>query len=125
MDQSKKEAAAEAKRLWIIKENEARAAAEEAKFAGKPDPDKGLEITPDIIALWYRTWQAWRSDSLRPYFGRGQRKWAKRMTFREFMNEYAFDAYRTSGLLLSSGMSPTEVIKSCPSRERPAHSPTC
>ena len=112
MDQSKKQAAAEARRLQIIKENEARAAAEEARFAGKPDPDKGLAITPDIIALWYRTWLAWRSDALKPYITHAQRKWAKQMTFPAFMNEYAFDAYRSSGLILGAGPSPTEVVKS-------------
>ena len=112
IDQSKKQAAAEARRLQVIKENEARAAAEEARFAGKPDPDKGLAITPDIIALWYRTWLAVRSDALRSCFSRPRRRWAKRVTFQEFMNESAFDAYRSSGLILAAGSSPTEVIMS-------------
>jgi hypothetical protein len=112
MDQSKKQAAAEARRLQAIKENEARAAAEEARFAGKPDPDKGLAITPDIIALWYRTWLAARSDAFRDYFNRTRRRWAKRVTFPEFMNESAFDAYRSSGLILGAGPSPAEVIMS-------------
>jgi hypothetical protein len=112
MDQSKKQAAAEAQRLRIVKENEARAAAEEARFDGKSDPDKGLEINPDIVALWYRTWAAWRADTLKPYFKGGQRYGAKKLSFPEFMNENAFDAYRASGLILAAGVSRTEVIKS-------------
>ena len=112
MNHSKKQAAAEARRLQIIKENEARAAAEEARFAGKPDPDKGLAITPDIIALWYRTWLALRSDALKPYVPRGPRNVAKGMTFQKFISELAFEAYRTSGLILGAGASPTEVVLS-------------
>lgn len=111
MAQGKKEAAAEAKRLRLIQANEARVAAEEAWFTGRPDPDKGLALTPDIIAFWYRSWLAWRSASLGRYFFRASRKCAKRMAFPEFMNHVAFEAYRTSGLLLGAGMSPTEVLK--------------
>lgn len=117
MDQSKQQAAAEAKRLQRIKENEARAAAEEARFVGKNDPNKGLEINADIIALWYRTWAAWRSDALKTYFRFGPRFAAKGMTFQKFMSELAFEAYRTSGLILGVGASPTEVVVSW----RPLH----
>lgn len=112
MDQSKKQAAAEARRLQRIKENEARAAAEEARFAGRNDPDKGLGINADIIALWYRTWAAYRSESLKPFIARRARNLAKKAAFPEYMSFVAFEAYRTSGLVLGAGPSPTEIVLS-------------
>lgn len=112
MDQPKKQAASEAKRLRIIKENEARAAAEEARFAVDDDPDKGLEINADIIALWYRTWAAFRSESLKRFITRGARNQAIERTFPEYMNFAGFEAYRSSGLILSAGASPTEFVLS-------------